>query len=64
MGMKEIRLIINAGEVKILAEGAKGQGTADFTEKLAKDLGKIEERHKGLDHVAQVHKDQVKQGNG
>ena len=62
--MKEIVLKINDGEVKIHAEGANGQGTASFTEDLAKSLGKIEERHKGMDHVVQANKNQVKQGNG
>lgn len=61
--MKEIILKISNGEVKIMAEGAKGQGTAEFTEKLAKELGKIEERHKGHDHVHQHGQNEVKQGN-
>lgn len=61
--MKEIRLIISDGEVKILAEGQKGQGTAEFTEKLAKDLGTIEERHKGMDHVVQANRNQVHLGH-
>jgi len=61
--MKEIILKISGGQVKIFAEGVKGQGTAEFTEKLAKDLGKIEERHKGHDHVHQENQNQVKQGN-
>lgn len=46
--MKEIKLIIGrGGKVKILAKGTKGKGSEQFTEKLAKDLGEIEERHKG-----------------
>ena len=61
--MKEIILKIKDGEVKIFAEGVKGQGTAAFTEGLAKDLGKIEERHKGHDHVHQHGQNEVKQEN-
>jgi hypothetical protein len=61
--MKEVILKISGGEVKIHAEGAAGQGTASFTEGLAKDLGKIEERHKGMDHAINTEKPQVKQGN-
>jgi len=61
--MKEIILKIKDGEVKIFDEGVKGQGTAAFTEGLAKDLGKIEERHKGHDHVHQENQNQVKQEN-
>ena len=61
--MKEIILKIKDGEVRMFAEGVKGQGTAEFTEKLAKDLGKIEERHKGHDHAHHHDQNQVKQGN-
>lgn len=43
--MAEIKLIIpKGGKVKILD---KGKNAAAFTEKLAKELGSIEERHKG-----------------
>lgn len=59
--MKEIILRIKDGEVKIFAEGVKGQGTAEFTEALAKELGKIEERHKGHDHVHQHDQAKVRQ---
>ena len=46
--MKEIKLVFSkGGRVKIHAAGQKGQGTAQFTEKLAKDLGLVEERHRG-----------------
>ena len=41
----EIKLIVSkGGRVKILD---KGGSNARFTEKLAKDLGKVEERHRG-----------------
>ena len=49
--MKEVILIIQkGGKVKILAEGANGKGTEAFTEKLAGEMGRIEERHKGIHH--------------
>jgi hypothetical protein len=48
---KEIKIVIGrGGRTKILAPGVKGSGTAKFTEDLAKDLGKTEERHKGVQH--------------
>lgn len=64
MAMKEIRVVIAGGKAKILAEGPAGKGTAGFTEKLAKDLGEIEERHKGVEHVAQEHRGEIQQGQG
>lgn len=46
--MKEIKInIAKGGRTKILAKGTNGIGTENFTEKLAKELGSIEERHKG-----------------
>ena len=49
--MKEIKLVISkGGKTKILAGGAGGAGTAAFTEKLAKELGQVEERHRGQDY--------------
>lgn len=63
MGFKEVRVIITGGEVKIKAEGVAGQGTAGFTEDLAKGLGKIEERHVGMDHVGQVNTQQNQVGH-
>jgi hypothetical protein len=63
--MKEIILVIQkGGKVKILAEGQAGQGTAEFTEKLAKDLGQIEERHKGTHHAVHGEKQQQSLGTG
>ena len=50
--MKEVKLVFcKGGKVKILAEGPNGKGTEKFTEQLAKDLGTIEERHRGFFHV-------------
>ena len=63
--MKEVILHIGKdGRVKIMAEGAKGKGTETFTEKLAKALGEIEERHKGHhhNHDSHHHHEQQKQG--
>lgn len=54
--MKEVMLLIKGSVIKIFAEGPKGAGTAKFTEKLAKTLGEIEERHKGP-HAHQHHSD-------
>ena len=48
--MREVILVIKDGKMKILAEGTNGKGTEAFTEKLAKDIGTIEERHKGSHH--------------
>ena len=46
--MKEVKLVIaKGGRVKILAEGALGKGTSDFTMSLANLLGFIVERHRG-----------------
>lgn len=56
--MREIKMVFGkGGRVKIHAGGQKGQGTAQFTEKLAKDLGLIEERHKA-DSYENTHTDQ------
>lgn len=52
--MKEVRLhFMKGGRVRILAEGANGKGTADFTLGLANSLGSIVERHRGptYEHV-------------
>lgn len=61
---KEIKIVIGkGGRTKILAPGVKGQGTADFTEDLAKTLGETEERHKGTTYEKHPEvKDQQKQG--
>ena len=60
--MKEIKLIIGkGGKTKILAKGPAGKGTEQFTEKLAKEMGEIEERHKGGSYeIAETNQD-VKQ---
>jgi hypothetical protein len=62
---KEIKLVIGrGGRTKILAGGVKGQGTADFTESLADELGNTEERHKGNTYEKHPEvKGQQKQGN-
>ena len=55
----EIRLIVSkGGRVKILD---KGGSNAQFTEKLAKDLGKVEERHKGSSFEQNNTQQQVEQ---
>lgn len=60
--MKEIKLIIGkGGKTKILADGVKGKGTEKFTEKLAKELGDIEERHKGTTYLTNETSNEVKQ---
>jgi hypothetical protein len=40
-----------------MAEGPNGKGTEKFTENLAKELGMIQERHKGswLEHQHEHH---------
>jgi hypothetical protein len=44
--MKEIKMIFKpGGKCVIDAHGLKGEGTAKFTEELAKELGEIKERH-------------------
>lgn len=58
---KEIKLIIKGGRVKVLAKGSSAQEAANFTEKLAKDLGDIEERHKGGQYEQTQDRQQVKQ---
>ena len=46
--MKEVKLVVQkGGRVKILAEGALGKGTSEFTMDLANLLGFIVERHRG-----------------
>ena len=61
--MKEIKIVIGkGGRTKILAPGGKGQGTKAFTEKLAKELGDIEERHKGEHYEKTEQKGQISQG--
>jgi hypothetical protein len=55
----EVRLIISkGGRVKILD---KAKNAAGFTEKLAKDLGQVEERHKAQDYTTDSRNQQVKQ---
>ena len=51
--MKEVKLkfVGTLGQMKILAEGPNGKGTEKFTEKLAKGVGRIIERHKGPHHT-------------
>jgi hypothetical protein len=50
--VKEVKLVFGkGGRVKILAEGMKGKGTENFTMKLAQELGRVVERHKGPHHV-------------
>lgn len=50
--MKQVKLkFASGGRVRILAEGPNGKGTEQFTESLAKDLGRIVERHKGHHHT-------------
>lgn len=62
--MREVKLIIGkGGKVKVLAKGTKGQGTAAFTEKLAKELGDIEERHKAGTATDVETSQQIEQGN-
>ena len=64
--MKEIKIIIGkGGRTKILAGGASGTGTSEFTKKLADELGDIEERHKGETYLKneQSQKGQVDQGS-
>ena len=58
--MKQIKMIIGkGGKVIIDAKGAGGE--AKFTEDLAKDLGDIEERHKGIEIEPEKTQQQVKQ---
>ena len=60
--MSEIKIVIGRnGKVKIQNPGGSD---ASFTEKLAKDLGNIEERHKGVVYSPQETKNQQEQGQG
>ncbi len=62
--MKEIKLVFGkGGKTKILAGGSKGQGTSALTEKIAKDLGQTEERHKGQEFEQTNQDNQIKQGH-
>ena len=62
--MKEIKITSGkGGKTKILAPGEKGQGTSNFTEKLAKDLGQTEERHNGHDYDQNTNSNEIKQEN-
>jgi hypothetical protein len=55
----EVRLIISkGGKVKILD---KAKNAAGFTEKLAKELGQVEERHKGGSYETVGNQQQVQQ---
>jgi hypothetical protein len=55
----EIKLIIGrGGKVKILD---KAKNAAGFTEKLAKELGQVEERHKGGSYEGVNNQQQVQQ---
>ena len=61
--MKEIKLIIGkGGKTEILAKGMKGKGTEKFTEKLAKEMGEIEERHKAQTYGTSEQGQEVEQG--
>jgi hypothetical protein len=60
--VKQIKLVFGkSGNTKILAPGSAGKGTEQFTEKLAKELGELTERHRGetYNHIAE--QQQVKQ---
>lgn len=62
--MKEIKLIFGkGGRVKVLDQGLKKSGgsSAKFTEKLAEELGEIEERHKGEVFEEQTDQQQIEQ---
>lgn len=62
--MKEIKIVVGkGGKIKILAKGQKGTGTAQFTEKLAKELGDVEERHKGETYESTHQDNTVDQGS-
>jgi len=61
---KEIKIVIGkGGKVKMLADKASSGETAAFTEKLAKELGEIEERHKSGHVVSNETKNELKQEN-
>lgn len=61
--MKQVICRIKGDKCKIQAEGMQGKGTEAFTEKLAKDLGEIVERHKGHHHHDHEDHDHVHQHN-
>lgn len=53
--MKQVKLRFQKrGRVRIDAHGTFGLGTAEFTLKLANDLGVIVERHAGHHHTHEV----------
>ena len=54
--------LLKTGKTKILAKGSGGVGTEAFTEKLAKELGEIEERHRAHGYSSNETQDKVKQG--
>jgi hypothetical protein len=63
--MKEIKLTFGpGGRVKVLDNGLKkggGTGSTKFTEKLAEELGEIEERHKGETYEQTSQEQQIEQ---
>jgi hypothetical protein len=62
--MKEIKIVFGkGGKVELLAKGQKGKGTEKFTEKLADELGAVEERHKAGTATKVGTTQQVEQGN-
>lgn len=60
--MKEIKIRFGkGGKTTITASKASAGEVAQFTEKLAKELGAIEERHKGGHYESQGGQQQVEQ---
>lgn len=60
--MKEIKIRFGkGGKTKITSDKASAGDSAQFTEKLAKELGSIEERHKGGQYHSQGGEQQVEQ---
>lgn len=63
--MKEIKLVFGkGGKVQILTDAIKGKGTEGFTEKLAKDLGETEERHRAHSYQTTEQQNKTEINNG
>jgi hypothetical protein len=59
--MREIKIVISkGGKLKMLD---KDGTSAQFTEKLAKELGQTEERHKGGNYTQNEQNTEIQQGH-
>lgn len=62
--MKEIKITISkGGKAKITTPNSNEAEVNKFTEELAKDMGKMDERHKGEAYDYNQDQNQVSQGH-